>query len=95
MAPASVRNFVSYARADSQLALKLASDLKAAGVDVWLDEGTLNAFHADGGFAYQAPATLPGPVFTPVLRNSSDLGDSAISVAAGRPNSAARVLTSS
>ena len=30
--------FVSYARADSEVALKLAGDLKTAGVNVWLDQ---------------------------------------------------------
>ncbi|MGH8533237.1 MAG: toll/interleukin-1 receptor domain-containing protein [Gammaproteobacteria bacterium] len=30
--------FVSYSRDDSQFAVKLASDLKAAGADAWLDE---------------------------------------------------------
>jgi hypothetical protein len=34
----SPATFLSYARKDSQSALKLASDLKAMGVDVWLDQ---------------------------------------------------------
>jgi hypothetical protein len=32
------RTFVSYSRADSEFALKLASDLRAGGADVWLDQ---------------------------------------------------------
>ncbi|MBK7472842.1 MAG: hypothetical protein IPI73_21705 [Betaproteobacteria bacterium] len=43
------------------------------------DKGTLSAFNASGAFTYQAPATLPGPAFTPVLRNHKDLADSVIS----------------
>jgi hypothetical protein len=30
--------FISYAKADSQFALKLANDLRAAGVNIWLDQ---------------------------------------------------------
>ncbi|MEO8345815.1 MAG: PASTA domain-containing protein, partial [Betaproteobacteria bacterium] len=36
------------------------------------DKGTLTAFNADGSFNYQAPPTLPVPVFTPVVRYSTD-----------------------
>lgn len=32
------RYFLSYARADGQFALRLAEDLRAAGVDVWVDQ---------------------------------------------------------
>ena len=32
------RIFVSYARADSDFALKLAQDLRAANVDIWIDQ---------------------------------------------------------
>lgn len=45
------------------------------------DKGALNAFSAEGAFAFQAPSTPPGPVFTPVLRHHKDLADSAISAA--------------
>ncbi|MBK7473198.1 MAG: hypothetical protein IPI73_23800 [Betaproteobacteria bacterium] len=45
------------------------------------DQGTLNAFGTNGGFTYQAPPTLPGSVFTPVLRHNKDLADSAVSAA--------------
>jgi hypothetical protein len=31
------RTFISYAREDSEFALKLATDLRAAGADIWLD----------------------------------------------------------
>gem|GEM_PF-4996958 len=41
------------------------------------DKGTLSAFNANGGFTYQAPATPPGSVFTPVLRHNKDLVQSA------------------
>ena len=37
------------------------------------DKGTLSAFNANGGFSYQAPATPPGSVFTPVLRHNKEL----------------------
>ncbi|MEO8344112.1 MAG: RHS repeat-associated core domain-containing protein [Betaproteobacteria bacterium] len=37
-------------------------------------KGTLQTFGADGSFTFLAPATLPAPVFAPVLRNSTDLG---------------------
>src|SRR5688500_2704260 len=32
------RTFVSYSRADSQFAVKLASDLRANGASVWIDQ---------------------------------------------------------
>jgi len=32
------RYFLSYARADAQFALRLADDLRAAGVDLWIDQ---------------------------------------------------------
>src|SRR5215213_8754711 len=32
------RYFVSYARADAEFALRLAEDLRASGVDVWIDQ---------------------------------------------------------
>ncbi|MES1201291.1 MAG: toll/interleukin-1 receptor domain-containing protein [Pseudomonadota bacterium] len=32
------RYFLSYARADAEIALKLAADLRAAGADVWVDQ---------------------------------------------------------
>lgn len=35
--------FVSYSRADSEFALRLGSDLKAAGTDVWLDQLEIGA----------------------------------------------------
>ena len=31
------KTFISYARADSQFALRLASDLRASGINIWLD----------------------------------------------------------
>jgi hypothetical protein len=34
--------FLSYARADTQFALKLADDLRASGVDVWVDQYDIN-----------------------------------------------------
>ena len=34
----SVPAFVTYSRKDSEFALRLARDLEAAGVDVWLDQ---------------------------------------------------------
>lgn len=37
-APDARRYFLSYARADASFALRLAGDLKAAGVDVWVDQ---------------------------------------------------------
>ncbi|MEO7253572.1 MAG: PASTA domain-containing protein, partial [Casimicrobium sp.] len=37
------------------------------------DKGTISAFNANGGFTYQAPATPPGSVFTPVLRHNKEL----------------------
>lgn len=33
-----VRHFLSYARADAEFALRLAGDLRAAGVDLWIDQ---------------------------------------------------------
>ncbi|MEO8305631.1 MAG: RHS repeat-associated core domain-containing protein [Betaproteobacteria bacterium] len=36
------------------------------------DKGTLTAFNADGSFTFQAPPTLPGPVFTPMVKYSTD-----------------------
>jgi len=39
--------FVSYSRADSEFALKLVRDLKAAGISVWLDQ--LDIFPAKFG----------------------------------------------
>jgi len=36
--PVSSTIFLSYARADSEIALKLTRDLKAAGVPIWLDQ---------------------------------------------------------
>jgi hypothetical protein len=37
--PANFRSaFVSYSRSDSEFALRLATDLKAAGASVWLDQ---------------------------------------------------------
>jgi hypothetical protein len=36
--PDSPRAFVSYSRADSEFALRLTGDLKAAGANVWLDQ---------------------------------------------------------
>lgn len=35
-------------------------------------KGALTAFNADGGFTYQAPPTLPGPVFQPVVKAKAD-----------------------
>ena len=32
------RLFFSYSRADGEFVLKLASDLRAAGIDLWLDQ---------------------------------------------------------
>lgn len=37
MAPQGGKTFISYARDDSEFALKLAGDLRAAGANVWLD----------------------------------------------------------
>jgi len=39
--------FVSYSRADSEFAERLAADLKAGGVDVWIDESDLGSGHWD------------------------------------------------
>ena len=43
------------------------------------DKGVLTAFGSNGGFTYQPPPALTATPFTPVLRNSTDLVDSAIS----------------
>jgi hypothetical protein len=37
--------FISYSRADSEFALKLAQDLKAAGIEVWLDQLDIRPGH--------------------------------------------------
>ena len=37
--------FISYSRADSEFALQLARDLKAAGAHVWLDQLDIHAGH--------------------------------------------------
>ena len=37
--------FISYSRADSEFALKLAQDLKAAGIQVWLDQMDIRPGH--------------------------------------------------
>ena len=40
-----VAAFISYSRADSEFALRLAQDLKAAGAHVWLDQLDIHAGH--------------------------------------------------
>jgi len=43
MADASRTAFISYSREDSEFALRLARDLKAAGASVWIDQLDINA----------------------------------------------------
>ncbi|NIV92429.1 TIR domain-containing protein [candidate division KSB1 bacterium] len=38
MSTENPRIFISYARADSEFALKLGKDLRSAGADIWIDQ---------------------------------------------------------